>query len=117
MIRVILVDDDYTQLNMLRQGLERYDADIEVIGTFTNQLEAAAKIIHLKPHALFLDIEMPGMSGFELAEMVEDACKHVIYVTNYMKHGSETYLHKAVFLIYKLEMEKYLPPAVARLNQ
>lgn len=116
MIRAILVDDRKSHLNLLIKALTLYSSDLEIVGAYTNPMEATALIIHLKPDALFLDIEMPGKSGFEIATSVNAICSNVIYLTNYMKYGSEAFRYKAIYLIDKDRMEEFLPEAIARLK-
>lgn len=116
MIRAILVDDKKNHLNLLRKKLELYKADIEIIGAYTTSEEAVPKIIYLMPDVLFLDIEMPGTSGFELAASISKICSNVIYLTNYMKYGPDSYRHEAVYFIDKDRMEEFLPEAIAKLK-
>jgi YesN/AraC family two-component response regulator len=116
MIRAILVDDKKNHLNLIRKALALYSSDLEIIGAYTNPAEAIAQIIHLKPDVLFLDIEMPGISGFKLAASVSDICNNVIYFTNYMKYGPDSYKHKAIYFIDKDRMEEFMPEAMAKLK-
>lgn len=68
------------------------------------------------PDVLFLDIEMPGTSGFELAATVKKICSNVIYLTNYMKYGPDSYKHEAIYFIDKERIEELLPEAIAKLK-
>lgn len=116
MIRAILVDDKRSHLNLLRKKLELYHKDVEIIGAYTTSEEAIPQIIHLEPDVLFLDIDMPGTSGFELAAKVSRICSNVIYLTNFMEYGSDSYKHNAIYFIDKDRMEEFLPEAIVKLK-
>ena len=83
MIRVVLVDDEPQSCKALAIKLKAVADDIEIIGTFHNPERAIAGIRKLKPSAVFLDIEMPGMNGFQLLEKMEEFDFEVIFVTAY----------------------------------
>lgn len=116
MIRAILVDDKKSHLNLLLKELAAFSKDVEIIGTYTTAKEAIPQIIHLQPDVLFLDIKMPGTSGFELASSVKKICSNVIYLTNYLEHAPDSYKHEAVYFIDKDRVEEFLPEAIARLK-
>jgi len=64
-IRTLIVDDE----PLARRGLElrlRKHADIEIVGEAANGREAFHSISALKPELMFLDVQMPGVDGFEL---------------------------------------------------
>lgn len=114
-IRAILVDDLEEFLTVFSEELSHYSEIIEIIGAYTDPNVAAREILLLKPDVLFLDVEMPGMSGFELTDIVRKICSNVIYLTNYMKYASESYSHDAIHFIKKGRIKKYLPEAIAKL--
>ena len=66
MIRVLIVDDEAPARDKLRRWLGAH-ADIDIAGEAADGLAAAAAIESLKPDAVFLDIQMPGLSGLEVA--------------------------------------------------
>lgn len=83
MIRVVLVDDEPQSCKALAIKLKAVADDIEIVGTFHNPEKAIAGIRKLKPAAVLLDIEMPGMNGFQLLEKMEEFDFEVIFVTAY----------------------------------
>lgn len=115
-IKAVLVDDRISHLNILKKALALYNNDIEIIGAYSNAAKAIAQIIHLKPDVLFLDIAMPGKTGFDLAAAVSGICDNVIYLTHYMQYGPDSYKHKAIYFIDKDRMEEFLAEAIARLK-
>jgi two-component system LytT family response regulator len=80
-IKTLLIDDEPLALTELKIMLEKYP-DIVVNDTASNAIEALEKIESLKPQLIFLDINMPGKSGFELLEELDES-PHVIFVTAY----------------------------------
>lgn len=116
MIRAILVDDKQSHLNLLIKNLRLYHNDVEIIGSYTKPEEAISQIIYLEPDVLFLDIDMPGTTGFELAAKVSQICSNVIYLTNYLEYGSDSYKYNAIYFIDKNRMEEFLPEAIVKLK-
>ena len=68
-IKVLIVDDSATMRSLIGAVLRR-DAEIEIVGTAGDPLEARAKIKELEPDVLTLDIEMPNMNGLEFLEKI-----------------------------------------------
>ena len=68
-IKVLIVDDSATMRSLIGAVLRR-DAEIEVVGTAGDPLEARTKIKELEPDVLTLDIEMPNMNGLEFLEKI-----------------------------------------------
>ena len=65
MIRVLIVDDEQSARMRLRLLIQRYD-DLEIVGECETTEDARAKIEHLAPEIVFLDIQMPGGSPFDM---------------------------------------------------
>ena len=86
MIRVILVDDEPQSSKALDIKLRELADDIEVVGIFTHPDKAVSAIKKIKPDLVFLDIEMPGMNGFQLLEKLEQFDFEVIFVTAYNEY-------------------------------
>jgi two-component system LytT family response regulator len=86
MIRIVLVDDEPQSCKSLAIKLKSIAEDIEIIGTFHHPEKAISGIRKLKPAVIFLDIEMPGMNGFQLLEQIEEFDFEVIFVTAYNEY-------------------------------
>ncbi|RPI54978.1 MAG: DNA-binding response regulator [Acidobacteria bacterium] len=65
MITSLLIDDETPARVHLRRLLDAH-ADIDIVGEAADGLEALERIAALKPHLIFLDIEMPGLNGFDV---------------------------------------------------
>jgi len=86
MIRVVLVDDEPQSSKSLAIKLKDVAEDIDILGCFHEPHKAVAAIRKLKPTVVFLDIEMPGMNGFQLLEQLEEFDFEVIFVTAYNEY-------------------------------
>ena len=76
LLRVLIVDDEPLARATLRTLLER-DADIGIIEECGDGHEALQAIRSAAPHVLFLDVQMPGKDGFEVAELMSLPARHV----------------------------------------
>ena len=68
-MKVVIVDDEYNSVENLKTHLEDYP-ELEVISTFTDPVEALAYLIRKEVDLLFLDVEMPSISGLYIAEQI-----------------------------------------------
>lgn len=99
-IRTIIVDDEPLARDSMRVLLER-DSEIELVGKCANGHEALQAIQELTPDLLFLDVQMPGMDGFEVLAQVETArLPVVIFVTAYDQHALRAFeVHALDYLL------------------
>lgn len=91
MIRILIVEDQAMVLGALA-ALLGLEPDLEIVGTATNAKDALEQIQALGPDLLLTDIEMPGMSGLDLAAQVRDRCP-VLILTTFARPG---YLRRAM---------------------
>ena len=68
MVRIIIIEDEYSPRQMLREKLEQHFPDMEIIAECENAEDALIAILQLRPDLLFLDIQMPGKDGLWLAD-------------------------------------------------
>ena len=80
-MRVIIVDDEHLARALLREHLAAHP-DIEIVGECANGFEAVKAITELQPDLVFLDIQMPKLDGFEVAELAGSRT-HYLFVTAY----------------------------------
>lgn len=116
MLRVVLIDDEWTSLEQLAYGLGNR---VEIAGKFTNPLEAVEKISELQPAAVFLDIEMPGMDGFEAAcEILNHAPDTgIVFVTAHSQFAFKAFEIAAVDYVVKPFLTERLAATVERLEK
>ena len=102
-IRTILVDDEPLATQGLRLRLEAHD-DVEIIATAANGREAIRQIKTHKPDLVFLDIQMPGLGGFEVARRLlehEEEAPALVFVTAFDQHAIEAFEVNAVDYLLK----------------
>lgn len=107
MIKVLLVDDDYAQCAYLRKILDWKSLNCNIVGEFSNGLEALDGIVLHKPDVIFLDVDMPTMDGLTFLEHLHNqksSIKTVIvsghrkfdYACKAMSNGAHFYLLKPI---------------------
>src|SRR2546423_11364491 len=101
-LRAVLVDDEQLARDELGFLLGQVGG-VQIIGQAGNGVEAVAAINRLKPDVVFLDIQMPGLTGFEVARRMIDAetASHIIFVTAYDQHAIEAFEVNAVDYLLK----------------
>jgi len=115
-LRVVVVDDEQLARDELCYQLDHV-GDLEVVAQAGNGVEAVAAIDRLEPDLVFLDVQMPGLSGFEVArrllERAADA-PALIFVTAYDQHAIEAFEVNAVDYLLKPVEAGRLEQAVQR---
>jgi two-component system LytT family response regulator len=98
---VILVDDEDPARAILREYLSKEDG-VEVVGECRNGFEAVKAVSELQPDLVFLDIQMPKLSGFEVLELIgRDVA--VVFVTAFDEHALKAFEVNAVDYLLKPE--------------
>ena len=98
-MRVLIVDDERLARNELNRLLEKFP-EIEVVGEASNGETAIEKIQELAPDLVFLDIQMPGMTGFEVLEHLH-VVPNVIFVTAYDEYALKAFEVNALDYVLK----------------
>ncbi len=88
-MRAFLVDDEALALKRLQRMLAATKR-VQVVGTSTDPVEAVPAILEAKPDILFLDIEMPGMTGFEMLAQLQPQ-PWVVFTTAYDRYALEAF--------------------------
>jgi two-component system, LytTR family, response regulator LytT len=114
-LRAVLVDDEQLARDELGYLLGQLGG-IEVIGHAGNGVEALSTIDRLRPDVVFLDVQMPGLTGFEVARRLADGgtASHIIFVTAYDQHAIEAFEVNAVDYLLKPVEPSRLEVAVHR---
>ena len=114
MIRAIIIDDERLARNELKKLLSEFP-EIEVIAEAANSSEGIEKIENLNPELIFLDIQMPGKTGFDmLAEM--DSTPNVIFTTAYDEYALKAFEVNALDYLLKPVEPKRLADAIQKLH-
>ena len=89
MIKAIIIDDERLARNELKKLLMDYP-EIEVVAEAANAGEGIEKIEHINPDLIFLDIQMPGKTGFDLLSEL-DRAPNVIFTTAYDEYALKAF--------------------------
>ena len=85
----IIVDDEPLAVKLLESFVSK-TPDLELLGSYTDSVEAINAVKEQQPHLLFLDIQMPDLNGMELARMIPDGTR-VIFTTAFKEYAFESY--------------------------
>lgn len=116
MIKTFIVDDEQHSRAMMRMLLEKR-LDVQILGESETVYDAMNKIINLRPDLLFLDIKMPGMTGFE---MIDELVKmgmdklDIVFLTAYNEYAIQAIKYSAFDYLLKPIDEKELETTLNR---
>ena len=101
MIRTIIIDDEYNNVVALRKSLDIYCLDVEIVAE-ADCVEAGFEAINKhQPDLIFLDIEMPDGTGFDLLKKFEKVNFHVVFVTAFNQYAIKAFQFSAIDYILK----------------
>ena len=116
-IRTLIVDDEV----LSRRGVEirlRTESDFEIVAQCANGREALGAIQQYKPDLVFLDIQMPGLSGFEvLAHLPQESLPVVVFITAYDQYAIQAFEARAIDYLLKPIDEARFAAALARVRE
>lgn len=113
-LRALLVDDEPLAIRRLSRALERVEG-VEVVGATTSARHAVGLIGSARPDMVFLDISMPGLTGFEVLDRIPDeAHPAIVFVTAYDDHAVQAFDVAAVDYLMKPVAQARLEEAVGR---
>jgi len=102
----LIIDDEKLARDLLREYLESFD-QIEILGECAKGTEAVEKIDKLKPDLVFLDVQMPGMTGFDVLEEI-DHDPYVIFTTAYDQYAIKAFEKNAVdYLLKPMDEDRF----------
>ncbi len=112
-MRALIVDDEAIARQVLREELELLPG-VEVVGEAADGREALQKIAKLQPDLVFLDLQMPLISGFEVVRNLSAPVPIVVIVTAFDQHALEAFEAGAIDYLLKPVSEPRLRMAVTR---
>lgn len=111
-MKTLIVDDSRLARNEIKRLLKEFD-NVNIVGEASNVDDAIEKITELKPDLIFLDIQMPGKSGFDLLEELETV-PEVIFSTAYDEHALKAFEYNALDYLVKPVEKQRLAGAVSK---
>lgn len=117
MLKTIIVDDERKARDNLRNMLGHYCPQVNILADFGKTADAQQFIANNPLDGLFLDIQMPGMSGFDLLEKIDYHHMHVVFVTAFSDYAIKAFkAHALDYLLKPIKIDD-LENAVARMEQ
>ncbi len=114
MVRALLIDDERLARTELKKMLLEFP-EIEIVGEANNANDGIIKIATLKPDLIFLDIQMPGKTGFEMLSELDKA-PNVIFTTAYDEYALKAFEVNALDYLLKPIEPKRLADAILKLH-
>jgi two-component system, LytTR family, response regulator len=116
-VRTVIVDDEPLARRGVRLRLQKHK-DVEIVGECGDGASAVEKIVELSPDVVFLDVQMPGMDGFEvLRALPRESLPSVIFLTAYEQHALRAFeVHALDYLLKPVDDERF-SAAVQRARQ
>lgn len=106
MKKVIIVDDESSGRKLIKEYLDDY-SDYFVVGEANNGVDAVKIINEFKPDLVFLDIQMPGLNGFEVINYLEEI-PQIIFSTAYDKYALKAFeVHAVDYLLKPYTQERF----------
>lgn len=116
-ITAILVDDEESSRDVLQNLLERFCPDIKLLAKCKNIPEAVEQIKFHQPSLVFLDIEMPNFSGFEIVNFFKEINFQIIFITAYDQYAVKAFEVSAIdYLLKPIDIAR-LKLSVERVKQ
>lgn len=114
-MRALIADDEPHLALHLQQQLTQLWPELAIVHVAANGVDAALQIAALQPDIAFLDIQMPGLTGLEVAQGIEGATK-VVFVTAYDRHAVEAFEHAALDYVLKPVKTERLARTLTRIR-
>ncbi|HZK62592.1 MAG TPA: LytTR family DNA-binding domain-containing protein [Puia sp.] len=117
MLKAILVDDELNSLQNLQLKIQEYCPSLRIVAQTQRPEDAIGLIRQHKPDVIFLDIEMPRMSGFKMLEQMDDIDFEIIFITAYNHYAINAIRISAFDYLVKPVAIEDLQQTVGRLEQ
>jgi len=114
--KTIIIDDIQENVEQISR-LTKQDDRFEVVATANNGVDGLKEIAAHNPDLVLLDIEMPGMGGFDLVMALKDYPAFnpiIVFITVYDEYAIQAIRHSAFDYILKTNLDEYLPQALTK---
>jgi len=116
-MKAIVVDDETKSRNTLMASLKKYTPEVEVVADAASVVEALKKINKFQPDLLFLDVQLPDGSGFDILELLPNLSFKIIFVSAYDKYAIDAFKFSAIDYLLKPVEPDLLIKAVEKSNK
>jgi DNA-binding LytR/AlgR family response regulator len=114
-IRAVIVEDERVLREELRETVQRLWPELEICAEAKNGVEALDALDMYRPDAIFLDIQMHGMSGLDVAREASGRC-HIVFVTAFDEFAVAAFEHGAIDYVMKPFSTERIALAISRLR-
>ncbi len=115
MLNAVIIDDEKDSIDTLKWKLENYCPDVTVVASFDSPAEGVSYLKKNPPDLLFLDIEMPMLTGFDVLEEIgRDISFDIIFTTAYDNFGIRAVKFSALDYLLKPVQNKELKDAIEK---
>ncbi|MDB4292775.1 LytTR family DNA-binding domain-containing protein [Maribacter sp.] len=117
MVKALIIDDEANARKGLRLVLQKYCPEVQVLALCESPEVGLEKIAELQPDLIFLDVQMPKMSGFDLLEKLPEINFEVIFVTAYDRYAIKAIKFSALdYLLKPIDVDE-LVTAVEKISK
>ncbi len=113
-IRILIIEDEKPARDLLKAYLNEFD-HVELLGEYTNGFDGLKAVNELKPDVIFLDVQMPKLTGFEMLEVLEHN-PEVIFTTAYDQYAIQAFEQNAVDYLLKPFSRERFSEAIQKLE-
>jgi len=107
MLDVCIIDDEPLARERMRSLLERAEIDVSIVGEAGNGREAIPMIHEKRPSLIFLDIQMPGLTGFDVVDLIAPPLPHIVFVTAYDQYALQAFeVHALDYLTKPVSLDR-----------
>ncbi|MGQ1909928.1 LytR/AlgR family response regulator transcription factor [Marinifilum sp. RC60d5] len=98
-IKAIIIDDEALARELVRSFLSQ-ELEIEILGEYSDGFQGLKAINDLNPDLVFLDVQMPKLTGFEMLELLDKPC-NIVFTTAYNEYAIKAFEHNAIDYLLK----------------
>lgn len=115
-LKTIIIDDEKPSREALSKYLSDFCSDVEIVASCSSVKTGYSEIIRYNPHLVFLDIEMPNSTGFELLKMFNTINFKVVFITAFAEYAIKAFRFSATDYLLKPVMVDELIEAVNKVR-
>lgn len=109
MIKAILIDDEATGLETLQLAIEKYCPDVVIKGVYQSPQQGLEGIKQIRPDLVFLDVQMPQMSGFDVLQLASPVTFEVIFVSAHDQYAIKAIKFSALdYLLKPIDVDELI---------
>lgn len=112
----VIIDDIQLAIDSLAADIKDYCPEINIVGTANSVVSGAKLLKEHKPQLIFLDIEMPDGTGFDLLDLIEEQAYQVIFTTGSKEYAIKAFQYAAVDYLLKPVDSELLVSAVSKIG-